>query len=102
MDRLEALKNLLAQDPSSSFARYGLAMEYVKAGAFEEAVAEFRKLVEQDRDYAYAYFHCGQALEKLDRPDEARRVYEEGLEAAGRRGDAHARSEIQAALDLLG
>jgi len=102
MDRLEALKNLLAQDPANSFARYGLAMEYVKTGALEEAVAEFRRLAEQDRDYAYAYFHCGQALEKLERLDEARETYRQGLEAAARRGDAHARSEIQAALDLLG
>jgi hypothetical protein len=41
-------------------------------------------------------------LEKLDRPDEARDSYRQGLEAAGRSGDDHARSELQGALDILG
>ena len=39
--RIDVLKQLLDQNPSSTFARYGLAMEYVKAGQLESAVAEF-------------------------------------------------------------
>jgi hypothetical protein len=31
----------------------------------------------------------------------ARSMYENGIEACGRTGDGHTRSEIQAALDLL-
>ena len=37
-DRLDTLKNMLEQDPSSAFARYGLAMEYVNRGRLDEAV----------------------------------------------------------------
>ena len=100
--RVEVLRNVLSARPEDSFARYGLAMEHVKAGEFEQAVAEFRTLISYNPDYNYAYFHGAQALEKLARIEEAREMYRAGLAAADRSGDAHARSELQAALDLLG
>jgi Flp pilus assembly protein TadD len=100
-NRLEVLRNLVAQHPKDSFARYGLAMEYSKAGLFEEAVAEYRLLLSVNPDYAYAYFHGGQALEKLGRQEEAREIYRQGIETTTRLGDEHARSELQAALDEL-
>lgn len=99
--RLEALKNLVAQNPQDRFARYGLAMEYAKAGNLEAAVNEYRCLLSCDPDYSYAYYHCGQALERLGRIDEARKTYSQGIEAAARKGDPHARDELQAALDML-
>lgn len=101
LDRLETLKSILAQNPGDALARYGLAMEFVKAGSYELAVAEFRELVALKPDHAYAYFHAGQTLEKLGRKDEARAIYAQGIEAAARKGDPHARDELQAALDQL-
>ncbi|MCC7174684.1 MAG: tetratricopeptide repeat protein [Bryobacterales bacterium] len=100
--RLEALKRILAQNPADTFARYGLAMEHLKAQDYEQAVAEFEELVRRQPDHAYACFHAGQALEKLGRPEDARRMYRQGIEAADRKGDAHARSELQSELDRLG
>ena len=101
IDRIEALKNMLAQNPADSFARYGLAMEHVRAGAMDQAVAEFRALLEINPDYAAAYFHGGQALEKLGRVEDARAFYQKGIEVTARTGDGHTRSELQAALDML-
>ena len=100
-NRMEVLRNMVAQNPRDSFARYGLAMEYVKSGSLEQAVAEFRALLDHNPDYAAAYFHGGQALEKLGRLDDARAMYEQGVQVTSRTGDAHARSELQAALDML-
>ena len=101
-NRLEILKGMAAQNPTDSFARYGLAMEYSKAGQLREAVGEFEALLSFHPDYCYAYFHCGQALENLGRIDAAREAYRRGIEAAGRTGDAHARSELEGALERLG
>jgi Flp pilus assembly protein TadD len=101
-DRLAVLKNLAAQNPTDSFARYGLAMEYARTGDLEQAVAEYRNLLAVNADYAAAYFHAGQALEKLGRLEEARVMYQQGIETTTRLGDLHTRSELQAALDLLG
>ena len=100
--RLESLKTMVAEQPTVSFLRYGLAMEYRNAGDLEAAITEFRTLIAADPDYSAAYFHGGQTLERLGRIDEAREVYQAGIEAATRKGDYHTRDEIRAALDLLG
>jgi Flp pilus assembly protein TadD len=100
-NRMEVLKAMVAQNPADAFARYGLAMELVKTGQLESGVAEFRALLEHNPNYAAAYFHGGQALEKMGDVEQARRLYEKGIEVTGRTGDQHTRSELQAALDML-
>lgn len=100
-NRVDMLRQMLEQDPNNSFARYGLAMELAKGGQLEQAVGEFEKLLANDQSYVAAYYHGGQTLEKLGRTDEARAVYEQGIEASTRKGDLHTRSEIEAALSLL-
>lgn len=99
--RLESLRSLIAQDPKNTFLRYGLAMELKNLGLNEDAVAEFRALIEANPDYCAAYFHGGRTLESLLRLDEARAVYEAGIAAAKRTGDTHAAGEMQSALELL-
>ena len=93
---------MLEQNPQDTFLRYGLAMEHRNSGDLEAAVAEFRKLIAANPDYVAAYFHGGQTLERLARIDEARMFYQNGVEASLRTGDAHARSELETALTLLG
>lgn len=100
-NRLELLKQMVSQDANNSFARYGLAMELANNGELEEGVAEFRTLLERDENYAAAYYHFGQALEKLGDVEQARTVYEKGIDVTTRKGDLHARGEIEAALNLL-
>lgn len=100
-NRLDILKQMVEQDPGNTFARYGLAMEYAKSQEFAAAVAEFRGLLSQDANYAAAYYHGGQALEKLGDLEQARNLYEKGIEVTTRKGDAHTRAELEAALSLL-
>jgi Flp pilus assembly protein TadD len=99
--RLDILKSMVEQNPTDRFARYGLAMEYRNTGDLEAAVGEFRALMASSPDYAPAYFHGGQTLERMGRIEEAREVYVKGIEVTTRSGDQHARSEMQGALDLL-
>jgi len=100
-NRVDILKQLVGQDPANSFARYGLAMEYANSGDLKQAVLEFQALIAKDENYCAAYYHGGQAFEKLGLLDEARGFYEKGIAATRRAGDAHTRSEIEAALSLL-
>ena len=97
--RIEILQQLLEQNPGSSFARYGLAMEYVKSGDLDKAVATFEEVTKTDPNYSAAYFHGGQAFEKLGKFDEAREFYRKGIAVTR---DPHARGELEAALDILG
>lgn len=100
--RLDILKGMVAQSPTDSFLRYGLAMEYRNANNLEAAVAEFRELLALNPGYAAAYFHGGQTLERLGRRDEARAMYRDGIAATAHTGDLHTRAEMQTALDILG
>ena len=99
--RLEMLQEFSAANPNDSFGRYGLAQEYLKAGQPAKALEQFRELLKVNPNYVAAYYHGGQTLEKLGLREEARTLYTQGIEAATRTGDQHARSELQAALDLL-
>jgi Flp pilus assembly protein TadD len=100
-NRLDILRQMVGQDPANTFARYGLAMELAKSGNFQSAVSEFRTLLEHDENYAAAYFHAGQALEKSGDLEEARAMYKKGIEVTTRKGDLHTRAEIEAALNML-
>ena len=93
---------MVEQNPTDSFARYGLAMEYRNSGDLQSAMAEFRSLMSINPDYSPAYFHGGQTLERMGLLDEAREVYTKGVEVTVRTGNEHARSEMQGALDMLG
>ncbi|BDC51833.1 hypothetical protein F183_A41480 [Bryobacterales bacterium F-183] len=101
MDRIEALKAMAAQDPTNLLARYGLAMEYVKQQAYSEAVEAFEDVLRVNPNYAAAYFHGGQTLEKMGEVEQARAMYERGIEVTSRTGDGHTRAELQGALDML-
>lgn len=100
-NRLETLKTMLEQDPHNAFARYGLAIEYANGGEYEQAVKEFRKVLDDNPNYAAAYYHGGRALESLGKLDDAKKMYNKGIEVTTQTGDNHTRSELQAALDML-
>ncbi|MDQ1470826.1 MAG: hypothetical protein QOJ99_2306 [Bryobacterales bacterium] len=100
-NRVEILKSMLEQKPDDGFARYGLAMEYVRLGELDTAVEEFARLLSYSPGYAAGYFHGGQTMEKLGRIEEARELYRKGIEVTTASGDEHTRSELMGALGML-
>ena len=101
MDRLATLKQILAQNPDDTFARYGLAMEYSRAGDIDVALAEFNRLLQGKPDYIAGYHMAAQMLASAQRTDEARSFLERGIAAAQRAGNNHAASEMQGFLDEI-
>src|SRR5579859_4446872 len=99
--RLQMLAQFLEQNPNDAFARYGLAMEYSKAGQTEQALAEFKKLLELHPDYANGYFMAAQTLQRNGRTSEAKKMLENGVQAAKRSGDKHAMAEMAGMLEEL-
>ena len=100
--RIEMLQAFIAQKPSDPFPRYALALEFKNAGRLEEAAALFSDLMNKDPDYTATYLHAGNLLVTMGQKDQARTVYEAGIAAASRRGDTHARGELEGALGSLG
>ncbi len=102
MDRVALLTEVLSQNPTDAFARYGLAMEYSKAGEVERALEEFGKLLATHPDYTAGYFMAAQTLTKAERWDEARKMLADGIASAKKTGNGHAQSEMEAMLAELG
>jgi len=100
-NRLDTLKSLVAQNPGDSFARYGLAMAYSSAGDHAQAVDEYTRLLDINPKYVAAYYHGGQALEKIGKSEQARELYRRGIAVCSEIGDQHTRSELEAVLDML-
>ncbi len=101
MARADALKAFIASKPNDPFPKYALALEYKNTGQLAEACAQFEILMRDHGDYVAAYLHAGQTLLALgDRPA-ARAAFTRGVEVATRRGDAHARGELEGALGTL-
>lgn len=99
--RKQQIEEMLAEDPNDSFLRYGLAMEYVSAGQDEEAVRSFAELIRRTPDYVPGYMQAGRAFTRLDRIEEARTMFREGIAVARQKGDQHAAEEMQGLLDGL-
>ncbi len=102
MDKIAALTDILKQNPTDAFTRYGLAMAYAAAGNNEQALAEYNTILTHTPDYVPAHQMSAQLLLKLHRTDEARTRLHEGIAAATRTGNTHAQSELAAMLDDLG
>lgn len=100
--RFELLQQLVTENPRDPFARYGLALEYANRGEIENALAEFRQIIEANPDYTPAYQMAAQTLLRTGRTDEARQMLQAGIACARRTGVAKALSEMQGMLDELG
>lgn len=104
--RMVVIEEMLADDPTDPFLRYGLAMEYSSQGDDDAAVQEFAHLIAQNRAAPYipAFLMCGQALARLGRLEEAANVLRRGIAAATAAGTPealHAKGEMQGLLSTV-
>src|SRR5947209_8180849 len=98
MDRIATFKTFISKSPTDPVPRYGLAMELKTRGDLADAWAAFSELLEKFPDYVPSYLMAGGTLVALSRIPEAADVYRRGIEVATRRGDQHARGELESAL----
>ena len=82
--RIENLERMLEKHPDDPRLRFGLALEYEKAGRWEDVVEHLERYLQQTEDEGNAWGRLGEALRRLGRHDEARAAYRKGVEAATR------------------
>jgi tetratricopeptide (TPR) repeat protein len=99
--RMQQLQKMLDRTPNDPFLLYGLALEYKKLNDLPKALEYLSKTVQADMGYAYAYFQQGQVHEAMGELAAARKAYLDGIDAAAKKGDAHARSELEGALSMI-
>jgi len=100
--RRQILEEFVARKPDDAFSRYGLALECVNSGDATAADQHFRALIERNGEYVPAYLMYAQLLVRESRAEEARAVLSSGIAAATRKGDQHARSELEGLLAEIG
>ena len=76
-------------------------MECMNSGDPAAADTHFRALLERNADYIPAYLMYAQLLARESRPAEARQVLTTGIAAAAKKGDQHARTEMETLLGEL-
>ena len=102
MSRREKLEVLLAKSPDDPFLHFGLAMELVKEGRFDDACAKFDRTISLDPHYTAAFHHKCNALISAARIDDARKTLQAGITAARAVGNDHALGEMQELLNSIG
>jgi tetratricopeptide (TPR) repeat protein len=93
-DRLKKLLQFLAENPNDSFLHFAIAKEYESLGNEDEALLRFNDLKESDPEYVGTYYHLGKLLERKERLEEAREIYDQGIKVASKAGEQLALSEL--------
>jgi tetratricopeptide (TPR) repeat protein len=100
-ERLQKLLEMLDKQPNDPFVLYGIALEHKKAGDFPQSIDFLNRTLSADPGYCYAYFQKGQVFEEMGQTDDARQAYRDGIAAASKKGDGHARGELEGALMMI-
>ena len=92
---------MLSIGGKDSFLQHALALEYIKIGKDDEALAQFNDLLEREPDYVGSYYHKAKLLEKNGNIEQALVTYEKGMEVAKRLNDKHSYNELMMAKEEL-
>ena len=98
MNRIEQLKSFLELDPSDSFTRFALALEYLKSDNTHLAEELFVHIIRQEPEYVGVYYHLGKLYELKGKFELASSTYVRGIDVATTASDIHAANELREAL----
>jgi Flp pilus assembly protein TadD len=87
-----ALEKAKRREPNKASIRESLGIAYFRIGRYDEAAAEFRKLLELSPADDYAHYALGRCLEKQGHATEANGHYK--LARSLRPGDKHYASRV--------
>ena len=90
----EALEKLLAAGREDALLRFSLGNACMKEDDPGTAAVHFRRAVELDGEYSAAWKMLGKALQAAGDPAGAVRAWEQGITAAGLKGDIQAGKEM--------
>jgi predicted Zn-dependent protease len=100
-ERMKSLQTMLQKEPDDLFLLYAIAMEHKKALELADALSYLERVMKKDPLYCVAYQQAGQVHELAGDVAAAKKAYQEGIAAAARKGDLHAKEEMEGALAML-
>ena len=96
MDRLNQLKQFVAEEPNDPFNLYALALEYLKTDTTQACVL-FEKLTQIHPKYLPTYYPYAQQLIERRNPEKAESIFLHGIEIAKSNNDGKTLKELQGA-----
>jgi thioredoxin-like negative regulator of GroEL len=101
--RRQKLEASLAEDPTDTFLRYGVALQCLREGDTEEGRQRLQALIaDHPDDQVAAYQQLGQSYLDTGEHERAAETLRMGVAKAQARGDAHAAAEMQGMLAMIG
>jgi hypothetical protein len=94
--RIATLQELIAEDPTDPFPRYGLCLEYQRI-KHPEAPSLWKTLLNDFPRYLPSYYQAGMALHASDQAF-AETIWQQGISLATELGDKHALAELKSIL----
>ena len=101
MSRREQLERMVEKEPDDVFVNFCLAMELVKEGQTDRAIAQFDRVLQLDSTYLTAYRQKGSTLIAAGRPDDARAALSLGIAEAEKAGDTHMADQMRQLLEAV-
>jgi Flp pilus assembly protein TadD len=98
-DRIATLRGMAASRPEDPRPLFGLALEYEKAGRWDDVVETLRAYLQLTEDEGNAWGRLGAALRRLGRDEEAREAYRTGIDVALRNRHPTMADEFEEVLD---
>ncbi len=99
-NRIEVFKQMIASDPSNTMVLFGLANEYQKAEDWRNAIETLEDYLRKADDEGAAYGMLAKAYERIGERDEAKKIYEKGIEVSNAHGHPTMANEYRMTLDL--
>ncbi len=99
--RIEILKRYLTEDPSDTFLRYALALEYIGINDQKQANVLLENLLNEEPDYLAGYYMAGKTSEALSDLGKAKEWYSRGILVAEHQKNQHTLNELRSALEVL-
>ncbi len=100
-ERMKSLQAMLQKEPDDLFLLYAIALEHKKAREFADALKYLGEVLKRDALYCVAYQQAAQVHEMAGDVPTAKQAYRDGIAAASRKGDLHAKEEMESALAML-
>ncbi len=98
---IQILAKNLQKDPKDLFSKFALALELLKRNDVDKARLLFESVLKQDSGYLGVYYHLGKLYQSQDLFKPAMKIFKDGVDEADKKGDSHAKSELQEAIEQL-
>ncbi len=100
-DKIETFREMVARQPENPLARFGLANELLKVGAWADAVEQLEAYLARYDDEGNGWGRLAEARSALGDAAGAREALERGVAASYRFGHAGMAQELEARRDEL-